>query len=129
MSTDAQSFYRDWSSRMSHAKESAPDAAKGFGALFQGVMKPGAIGVREKELVALGIGIALRCEPCIYVHVEKALKAGATREQVMETAGVAVMMQGGPTYTYLPVVVGALDAIASAEAAGSRAASPGSPAR
>ena len=117
MSTDPREFYRDWPSRMSHAKASAPDAAKGFGALYQGVMKPGAVGVREKEFVALGIGIALRCEPCIYVHLEKALKAGATREQVMEVAGVAVMMQGGPGYTYLPVVVEALDAIEAREPA------------
>ena len=111
MSTDARSFYREWPSRMSHAKASASDAAKGFGGLYQGVMKPGAMSVREKELVALGIGMAIRCEPCIFIHVEKALNAGATRAQIMETAGVAVMMQGGPTYTYLPVVVGALDAI------------------
>lgn len=117
MSTNADSFYRDWPARMSHAKASAPDAAKGFGALFQGVMKPGAISVRDKELVALAIGVALRCEPCIYTHVEKALKAGATREQVMEVAGVAVMMQGGPSYTYLPTVVEALDALGQSGAA------------
>ena len=117
MSTDARSFYREWPSRMSHAKAAASDAAKGFGGLYQGVMKPGAMSVREKELVALGIGMAIRCEPCIFVHVEKALKAGATREQIMETAGVAVMMQGGPTYTYLPVVVEALDAMESKEPA------------
>lgn len=111
MSTDARSFYREWPSRMSNAKASAPDAAKGFGGLYQGVMKPGTLSVREKELVAVGIGMAIRCEPCVYIHAEKALKAGATREQIMETAGVAVMMQGGPTYTYLPVVVEALDAL------------------
>ena len=111
MSTDARSFYRGWPSRMSNAKASAPDAAKGFGGLYQGVMKPGTLSVREKELVAVGIGMAIRCEPCVYIHAEKALKAGATREQIMETAGVAVMMQGGPTYTYLPVVVEALDAL------------------
>ena len=117
MSPDARSFYREWPSRMSHAKASASDAPKGFGGLYQSVMKPGAMSVREKELVALGIGMAIRCEPCIYIHVEKALKAGATREQIMETAGVAVMMQGGPTYTYLPVVVEALDAMESKEPA------------
>jgi AhpD family alkylhydroperoxidase len=117
MSTEARSFYQEWSGRMSHAKASAPDAARGFGSLYQGVMKPGAISVREKELVALGIGMALRCEPCIYTHVEKALKAGATRDQIIETAGVAVMMQGGPTYTYLPKVVEALDALVPDEAA------------
>ena len=117
MSTDAKTFYDDWSSRMSHAKTSAPDAARGFGGLYQSVMKPGAMSVREKELVALGVGMAVRCDACVYAHVEKALKAGATREQIMETAGVAVMMQGGPTYTYLPVVVEALDAMESKEPA------------
>ena len=45
-------------------------------------------------------------------HVQAALNAGATREQILEAAGVAVMMQGGPTYTYLPRVMEALDALA-----------------
>jgi len=121
VSTDARSFYREWPARMSHAKASAPDAAKGFGGLYQGVMKAGELSVREKELVAVGIGMAVRCEACIYTHVEKALKAGATRGQIMETAGVAVMMQGGPTYTYLPVVVEALDVVESKDAAVPRA--------
>ena len=111
MSTEAKAFYEQWSGRMSRAKAAAPDAARGFGGLFQAVMKDGAISAREKELVALGIGLAVRCDGCIYSHVEKALKLGATREQILETAGVAVMMQGGPTYTYLPKVVEALDAL------------------
>ena len=111
MITDAKTFYAQWPSRMSHAKASAPDAVKGFGTLYQTVMKEGALDVREKELVALGIGLAVRCEGCIYAHVEKALKAGATRQQIMEAGGVAVMMQGGPTYTYLPKLVEALDAL------------------
>jgi alkylhydroperoxidase/carboxymuconolactone decarboxylase family protein YurZ len=54
--------------------------------------------------------------------VEKALKSGATREQVLEAAGVAVMMQGGPTYTYLPTVVEALDALQPEQAPVSGAA-------
>jgi AhpD family alkylhydroperoxidase len=112
MSTDAKSFYGEWPARMSHAKAAAPDAAKGFASLYQSVMRAGAMSVREKELVALGIGMAVRCDACIYAHVEKALKAGATREQIMETAGVAVMMQGGPTYTYLPKIVEAVEALA-----------------
>jgi AhpD family alkylhydroperoxidase len=102
---------------MSHAKASAPEAAKGFAGLYQSVMKAGAMSVLEKELVAIGIGMAVRCEACVYVHVEKAVKAGATREQIMETAGVAVMMQGGPTYTYLPKIVEALDALEPESAA------------
>jgi AhpD family alkylhydroperoxidase len=112
MSTDAKSFYGDWPARMSHAKAAAPDAAKGFASLYQSVMKAGAMSVREKELVALGVGMAVRCDACVYAHVEKALKAGATREQIMEAAGVVVMMQGGPGYTYLPKIVEAVEALA-----------------
>ena len=63
----------------------------------------------------LAIGMALRCDSCVYAHVEKALGAGATREQVIEAAGVAVMMQGGPTYTYLPKLAEALEALKSAD--------------
>ena len=66
-----------------------------------------------KELIALAIGLALRCENCMYAHIQACLRAGATREQVLEAAGVAVLMQGGPTYTYLPRVVEALDALSA----------------
>jgi AhpD family alkylhydroperoxidase len=111
MSSEAQAFYDEWTARMTHAKASAPDVVKGFGALFQSVMKEGALSVREKELIALAIGLAVRCDACIYSHVEKCFKAGATRQQVMEAAGVAVMMQGGPTYTHLPKLVEAVDAL------------------
>lgn len=117
MSTDAKQFYDEWPARMTRAKASAPDAAKGFGSLYQTVMKEGAIGVREKELVAVGISMAVRCDSCIYTHAEKAIKAGATRQQIVEAAGVAVMMQGGPTYTYLPKLIEALDAIEARPAA------------
>ena len=111
MSADAKNYYEQSPARMQRARAAVPDVAKGFGALFQAAKKEGGIGAREKELNAVGIAMAVRCDPCIYAHTEKALKAGATREQVMDAAGVAVMMQGGPTYTYLPKVVEALDAL------------------
>lgn len=119
MSTNngAKVFFEEWPGRMSRAKSAVPDVARGFGGLFQAAMKDGAISAREKELVALGISMAVRCEPCIYTHAEKALKAGATRQQIVEAAGVAVMMQGGPTYTYLPKLVEALDALDAGEVA------------
>jgi AhpD family alkylhydroperoxidase len=113
MSTDATTYFENAPARMSGAKAQLPDAVKGFGGLFQAVMREGALSVREKELIALAMGLALRCDPCVYAHVEKALRAGATRAQILETAGVAVMMQGGPAYTYLPKVVDALDALAA----------------
>ena len=102
-------FYERYATGMSRMKQTAPELAKGFGAMYGALMKPGALDVREKELIALAIGLAVRCEGCIWAHVEKCLKAGATPEQVLDAAAVAVMMQGGPTYTYVPKVVEALD--------------------
>lgn len=112
MSTNAQMFYQNNAMAMKPVRNAMPDAIKGFGALHQATMKPGALTVLEKELTAMAIGLSVRCENCIYAHVQAAVHAGATREQVLEAAGVAVMMQGGPTYTYLPRVIEALDALA-----------------
>lgn len=109
MAATTEGFYPAWSESMGKMKATTPDIARAFGGMFQGVMREGALAVREKELMALAIGIALRCEPCIWSHVEKCVKAGATREQILETAGVAVMMGGGPTYTYVPKVIEALE--------------------
>lgn len=112
MASDSEKFFAEWPARLEKAKTAMPDAVKGFGGLFQAVMKAGALSVREKELIALGIGMTVRCDPCINLHVQKCLEAGATPEQILEAAGVAVMMQGGPTFTYLPTVVEALEALA-----------------
>ena len=125
MSTNAETYYAQSREQVMKVKGSAPAVASGFGGFYQSMMKPGDLSVREKELVALGIGLAMRCEGCIYAHVRGAMKAGATRPQILEAAGVAVMMQGGPTYTYLPKLVDALDAVEAEAAAGAALAAGG----
>jgi AhpD family alkylhydroperoxidase len=116
MNSNAKTYYQTNAAAMKPVRTELPDAVKGFAALHQATMKPGALSGTEKELIALGIGLAVRCENCMYAHIQAALKAGATREQILETAAVAVMMQGGPTYTYLPRVIEALDALAELSA-------------
>lgn len=109
---DAETFYESWPATMNQAKAKKPDIGKAFGPFFQTLMKDGGesgLSSKHKELVALGIGVAVRCEPCIYAHVEKSLKAGATSDEIMDAAAVAVMMGGGPAYTYTPVVAAALE--------------------
>jgi AhpD family alkylhydroperoxidase len=77
-----------------------PEAAKGFGALSRGVKDNGPLGVKEKEFVALGMSIILRCEPCINFHVEALMKAGATREELGDVLAMAIQMGGGPGLMY-----------------------------
>lgn len=111
MSEKVEEFYEKFKSDLERMKRETPDAVGGFGTLFQRVMKDGALSLREKELVALGIAVAQRCAPCIYLHTQKCLDAGASREQILEAASVAVMMQGGPAYTHISLVLDALDAL------------------
>ena len=79
-----------------------------LGCRIESVMFEGALTTREKELIALGICLAVRREGCINLHVEKCLKADATREQILEAAGVAALVQG-ESFTHVPEVVRALE--------------------
>ncbi len=109
----AKAFFEQWEVDQGKMKEAIPQTMRAFGGLFQATMKEGALPIREKELIAMAIGLAVRCGPCINLHVQKCLQAGATREQILEATGVAVMMQGGPTYTHVPLVIEALDHLES----------------
>lgn len=77
-----------------------PRPMEGFAALHSGALAEGALDTRTKELIALGIAIAVRCDGCIAYHVHDAIAAGATREQIVETIGVSVLMGGGPALMY-----------------------------
>lgn len=72
-------------------------------------LKDGAVSEKNKELIALGIAIHSQCEYCIALHVQNCLDAGASREEIVETCGVAVLMGGGPSLMYCTQVMKALD--------------------
>lgn len=81
----------------------------GFGKLHRSAMAPGELDGAIKELIALAIGIATHCDGCIAFHVHDALRAGASRAQVEETIGVAVMMGGGTAAVFGSDALTALD--------------------
>ena len=77
-----------------------PDVMKAFSGLAQAALKPQALDAKTKELVALGISVAIRCDDCIGFHVKAALEHGATREEVIEALGMAIYMGAGPSVMY-----------------------------
>ncbi|MBD3169109.1 MAG: carboxymuconolactone decarboxylase family protein [candidate division Zixibacteria bacterium] len=77
-----------------------PDVMSGFSELHKAVSKDGALDKKTKELIALSIAITVRCNGCIAYHIHDALKAGANREEIMETVGTAILMGGGPSVVY-----------------------------
>ena len=102
-------YFARFKTAVEKLKAEIPDTIHGFGGLFSKVMKDGALTIKEKELIALGIGVAGHCTPCIRSHVQKCLEHGATRQQILEAASVAVVMAGGPAYVHMPVVLESLD--------------------
>ncbi|MEE4198978.1 MAG: carboxymuconolactone decarboxylase family protein [Bacteroidales bacterium] len=77
-----------------------PGVAEGFATMHHATGEDKALSKKQKELIALGIAITIRCEGCIACHVIDAVKAGATHEEIVETIGVAVVMGGGPSVVY-----------------------------
>ena len=52
----------------------------------------GALSKKHKELIALGIGVITDCESCMQWHMEQAIQAGATQQEVIEAIEVAIEM-------------------------------------
>lgn len=71
-----------------------------FKAMHDDALVPGVLDTKTKELIALGISVNIRCEPCIVSHVYSLVELGATREEIIETLGVSLFMGGGPATAY-----------------------------
>ncbi len=82
-----------------YGKES-PDIMDSFMKLHKASTADGALSQKMKELIALAIGITVRCDGCIAFHVHDALKSGAQYDEIVETIGVAIFMGGGPSVVY-----------------------------
>lgn len=97
----------DWKAIISEGEAQGRDyyarqktVMSGFGALHHAAVAPGALDTKQKELIALAIGITKRCMDCIAFHTRAAIKAGATRAEVEEMVAVAILMDGGPASAY-----------------------------
>jgi len=95
----------------------APEAMKGFSALAKGATAAGALDAKTKELIALALGIAARCDGCLAFHAKAVVELGGTRDEVMETLAMAVYMGGGPSLMYSALAIEAYDQFATARQA------------
>ena len=94
-----------------------PEAYTGFRALQRGCLAPGALDAKTKELIALAIGVASHCDDCIAFHTKAAVEQGATRDEVLETLGMAIYMGAGPAAMYASHALGAFTQFEAAKAA------------
>ena len=102
-------YYKQLTGLMGSLGKEIPNTMAEFGELHKQSMMDGVLSAKVKELIALAIAITVRCDGCIAYHVHDALHAGATRPEIVESIGVAVMMGGGPSTIYGSEALLALD--------------------
>ena len=86
-----------------------PGVMKAFWGLHKAAIATGALDTKTKELITLAISVATRCDDCIAHHTYDALEAGATKEEIADALGVAILMGGGTSVVYATHAVEALE--------------------
>ena len=86
-----------------------PESVAGFNKMGAAAKKSGALDEKTKEIMALGIAIATRCDSCIGFHVKSLVRLGLSRAELCEALAMATYMGGGPSYAYSAKALKAYD--------------------
>jgi AhpD family alkylhydroperoxidase len=100
MITNWPATTKEWSAQLKNLRAGSPEVMKAFSAIAQAALAPKALDTKTKELIALGISVAIRCDDCIGFHVKAALQQGASREEILETLATAIYLGAGPSVMY-----------------------------
>jgi AhpD family alkylhydroperoxidase len=92
-----------------------PDVTTSWNNLHDVIFQEGKLSIKEKHFIGLGIAVSMGCEPCITFHTAGAMESGATEEEILEAASVAIFMGGGPALTSIRHVNTALSVIKEGE--------------
>lgn len=115
MSTfDHSGLIQDINDCLAPFRKAQPEAMQGFGQLARAAMAEGTISAKNKELIALAIGVTQRCSGCIGFHVKALIKLGCTRQELEEMLSVSVYMGGGPALMYAAEALKAWDSMTTA---------------
>jgi AhpD family alkylhydroperoxidase len=98
----------------------AADVMKQFSGIAQAALKTNALDTKTKELIALAVSVAIRCDDCIAFHAKAAVEQGASRDEVLETLGMAIYMGAGPAVMYASHAIEAFDQFAAKPAEAAR---------
>ncbi|MDR2366418.1 MAG: carboxymuconolactone decarboxylase family protein [Zoogloeaceae bacterium] len=107
--TQYQESARKVASRLKDLQAGIPGTMKAFHDLHTAALADGVLSEKTKELIALALGVAARCEACVAFHAQALAKLGAVRAEVEETLGVAILMGGGPSVMWATEALTAFD--------------------
>jgi AhpD family alkylhydroperoxidase len=93
-------YRKELMGRIGEIAKLSPDTIKAYQMLSAAGQKTGQFDAKTRELIALAVAVTLRCDGCITVHSDAALKHGATREEIAEALGVAISVNAGAALVY-----------------------------
>jgi AhpD family alkylhydroperoxidase len=74
----------------------------------------GALPAKTKELMGLVASMVLRCNDCIFYHVDRSIAEGATRDELYETFNIALIVGGSIVIPHLRYAFQVMEEIYSA---------------
>ena len=89
--TNYRALAQSVSARLKGLRASTPEAMKAFNDLGRAATAGGALDAKTKELIALALSVAARCDPCIAFHAQALVRLGATRQELDEMLRCRVM--------------------------------------
>lgn len=84
-----------------------------FFALDNKAYQEGALSSKTKELMGLVGSMVLRCNDCIFYHLDRAVQEGASREELMESMNIALVIGGSIVIPHLRYAFDVLDELFS----------------
>ncbi len=88
---------------------------KAFLEMEQAAYSDGALPSKIKELIAVGISVAIDCDSCMQWHIEQAAESGANLQEVLEAVEVGIEMGGGPATVSARFALEVMDSVFSAK--------------
>lgn len=108
-STNYRELTQGVSTRLASLRSITPEVMKSFGELGRAATSDGTLDRKTKELIALALSVAARCDPCIGFHMQTLVKLGVTRQELDETLAVTTYMGGGPSLMYAASAIAAFE--------------------
>ncbi len=105
------------SAKLKNFQQEMPDTMLGFAQMNKPANADGALSAKTKELIAMAIGISVRCEGCLAFHARACVKHGVTRAEFEEMLQVAVYMGGGPSLMFAAEALAAYEEFGGEKAA------------
>lgn len=100
---------REWKVLVARIAKESPKLAEPILSFLRSIEEKGALDTKTKQLISVALSVASHCELCIAYHTKRALEAGATVEELIESCIVATEMAGTPAMASSRLVLQAVE--------------------